>query len=453
MHGFAPAAGRTLRPDHNLVQEWSLMGTNGSRTTSYGLAMILLGTAALLLCPSPALAVQAILTDDAYTSPVSPNTNFGADQNVRVGVNPTSFLRFDFSTLPSVTGADVQKATLTIFVNHVATAGSFDVKLATSAWDEASITANTVPSLTATSVPSVPVALTDTNAFLTIDVTDLVKGWLDTPASNFGVALVFAGARFRFDSKENTASSHSAHLDVVLAGSGGAEGPTGPTGATGATGATGPGVGATGATGPTGPIGATGAPGIPGSIGLIGPTGATGAPGIPGSIGLIGPTGATGVTGAPGADGATGATGPTGPPGAGSAILTWGTQGQISDVKHRCLAQGNSSKAVACTTTFVNFVADAGPSFGPTPTGGMTVSGLSAIVSGAPGASQSYTVDVITTDSANTTAVVLSCTVTTGNTTCSNAGSASIGANLFVQVRITNLGGAAARKWRVSLLY
>src|SRR5439155_246596 len=103
--------------------------------------------------------------------------------NVRVGVKPTAFLRFDFSPLPSVTGADVQKATLTIFVNHVASAGSFDVNLATSAWDEGSITANTAPSLTATAVPSVPVALSDTNTFLTIDITAQVIGG-GTPTVN-----------------------------------------------------------------------------------------------------------------------------------------------------------------------------------------------------------------------------------------------------------------------------
>ena len=44
------------------------MRTNEARTTGYGLAAILLVAAALLLSPSPVLAAQANLSDDAYTS-------------------------------------------------------------------------------------------------------------------------------------------------------------------------------------------------------------------------------------------------------------------------------------------------------------------------------------------------------------------------------------------------
>ena len=61
------------------------MRTNEARTTGYGLAAILLVAAALLLSPSPVLAAQANLSDDAYTSALFPNVNFGANVNVRVG--------------------------------------------------------------------------------------------------------------------------------------------------------------------------------------------------------------------------------------------------------------------------------------------------------------------------------------------------------------------------------
>ena len=388
------------------------MRTNGARTSGYGLAAVLLGAAALLLCPSRALAVQATLIDDANTSTALPNANFGADPNVRVGVKPTAFLRFDFSPLPSVTGADVQKATLTIFVNHVASAGSFDVNLATSAWDEGSITANTAPSLTATAVPSVPVALSDTNTFLTIDITDLVKGWLDTPASNLGLALVSAGARFRFDSKENLATSHSAHLDVVLVGSG-AAGPTGPTGATGPTGP--PGAGATGATGATGPTGATGAPGA----GSIGPTGATGAPG---------------------ATGATGATGPTGPPGAGSGFTAQVIGGGTTTVNPPNNAVSYMGPFEMGNSNVEGTVSMAFPVSG-------TISHLQVFVQGSPGAGKSWT---LTIRVAGTNSSV-TCTITGAATRCSDlVNTAAITANQTLSVRISPTGGPGSKPlhWR-----
>ena len=383
------------------------MRTNGARTTGYGLAAILLGAAALLLCPSRALAVQATLIDDANTSTALPNANFGADPNVRVGVKPTAFLRFDFSPLPSVTGADVQKATLTIFVNHVASAGSFDVNLATSAWDEGSITANTAPSLTATAVPSVPVALSDTNTFLTIDITDLVKGWLDTPASNLGLALVSAGARFRFDSKENLATSHSAHLDVVLVGT---AGPPGPTGATGPSG------GPAGATGPTGATGATG------PAGTTGPTGATG---------LAGPTGATGNTGA---------TGPTGPPGAGSGVTAQVIGGGTANLNPPNNAVSYMGPFEMGNSNVEGTVSMAFPVSG-------TISHLQVFVQGSPGAGKSWT---LTIRVAGTNSSV-TCTITGAATRCSDlVNTAAITANQTLSVRISPTGGPGSKPlhWR-----
>src|SRR5204862_245909 len=138
------------------------------------------------------------------------------------------------------------------------------------------------------------------NEFLLVDVTAIVKDWLDGVAPNDGVALVANGTDgvvLRLDSKENSKTGHAPLLDITLAGSEAATaGPTGPTGAAGATGTT----GATGATGATGPTGGTGPTGATGDTGATGPTGATGD---------TGPTGSTGATGA------TGDTGPTGPQG------------------------------------------------------------------------------------------------------------------------------------------
>src|SRR2546425_7404240 len=105
------------------------MRKKGLRTT--GLLTALLMAAAPLLRPGLSFAgVGARLSDDAYISSDNSAANFGTKPGLVIQ-DPTSisFIKFDLlSTLPSgLTGADVKKATLKVFVNQVSTAGSFQV--------------------------------------------------------------------------------------------------------------------------------------------------------------------------------------------------------------------------------------------------------------------------------------------------------------------------------------
>src|SRR5262249_18700128 len=148
-------------------------------------------------------------------------------------------------------------------------------------WSELTLANNNLPGLDA-AIASVSLIATNKKTFQSVDVTNLVKSWINNSHVNNGIALVpvtppSGTTTLKLDSKETTGTSHPVTLDIALKGAGTA-GPTGPTGAAGATGPT----GATGAVGPTG---------------AAGPTGATGA---------TGPTGATGGTGGTGAQGATG---------------------------------------------------------------------------------------------------------------------------------------------------
>ena len=116
--------------------------------------------------------------------------------------------------------------------------------------------------------------MTQAGQFVSVDVTAQVKAWLDTPASNHGLALASSAANVLFDSKENDETGHAARLDVTLVN----QGPQGIQGVPGV-------AGVAGATGPIGPIGLQGLQGIQGLVGPAGPTGATGA------IGATGPQG------------------------------------------------------------------------------------------------------------------------------------------------------------------
>ena len=85
---------------------------------------------------------------------------------------------------------------------------------------------------------------------------------------------------------------------------------------------------------------------------------------------------------------------------------------------------------------------------GPIPAGGTTISNLFALSNTTPTGAQTYTVAVL-----DNGASALSCTVTSAGATCSNNGSASVAEGHYLEVQITNNGGAAAARWRVSFRY
>jgi hypothetical protein len=298
------------------------------KSLAIGLLLVL-----FLLWPGISSGVGAILTDDAYTSSSAATTNYGSAGTIAVAdaihsssATKKAYIKFSLSPLPAgIEGSNVAKATLKLFVSKVTKPGSFDVYAVTGSWSEGTITNEDAPSLaTAPEVTGVPIGASSLDGFITIDLTEVVKDWIDGVLVNEGVALVPNGSGLvaEFKSKEGTSLSHEPQLEIVLisigptgptgpqgptgpAGVSGVQGPTGPTGAAGATGSTGP----TGATGPQGPQGQTGPQGAQGVTGPTGPTGPVG------TIGVQGPTGSTGTTGATGPTGPTGATGPQGPTG------------------------------------------------------------------------------------------------------------------------------------------
>jgi hypothetical protein len=212
------------------------------------------GFAALSAAALPAFAVEATLVADAHVNSARPAVNSGAISNLNVGGGYTALLQFDLSTLPSgTTAAQVSRATLRLYCNRMDTAGLVSVQPVNGAWGEYSVTYATLPSLgSAAQVVSVSQA----GAYVAVDVTALVQGWVSAPATNNGLALTAGTAVVQFDSKENDLTGHAAVLDVALAstGTGGGVGPAGPVGPQGVAGP----AGAMGPAGPQGPQGVAG---------------------------------------------------------------------------------------------------------------------------------------------------------------------------------------------------
>jgi hypothetical protein len=300
---------------------------------------------------------QVVVTDDANTSSLFPTANFGGSVALIVCSGSNTYIKFSLADLGSgVTGSNVSKATLILYVDVVLASGTMDVYQVNGSWSEGRITYNTAPALGTKLFSAVPVSST---GYLSLDLTSTVQGWLNGTLANNGIALIPSSESkisVSFDSKENIFTSHTAQLPVVLisAGPQGSPGPQGPTGPAGATGPQGPSgsQGAVGPQGPTGPIGITGATGPQGPTGPAGPAGlnnrgnwnssatynpadavsdqgsfwlalASNSNSEPSSSnsnwqvlaaqGLAGPQGPAGASGAAGSQGPAGASGPQGP--------------------------------------------------------------------------------------------------------------------------------------------
>ena len=144
-------------------------------------------------------------------------------KNTLPGAAVRAFARFDLTALPS--GLPVTKATLRLWPNLVTTEGNIEVSAVLGAWDEPTLAAIVAPALS-DPVADFTVLKADLKTYVHVDITELVKDWVDGDLDNHGIALVGQAARpvnAKFDTKENATTSHPMELEVMLglpAGSG-----------------------------------------------------------------------------------------------------------------------------------------------------------------------------------------------------------------------------------------
>src|SRR6202044_500051 len=143
--------------------------------------------AALLVPGVGAFAAQATLVADAHVNQSLPAVNSGAISNLYVGAGYTALLQFDLGVLPAgTTAAQVSKAVLRVYCNRVDTAGLVSVQPVGGAWGEYSVTYATLPSLGAAAQV---VQVSGAGAYVAVDVTAMVQGWVSAPSTNNGLAL------------------------------------------------------------------------------------------------------------------------------------------------------------------------------------------------------------------------------------------------------------------------
>ncbi len=207
--------------------------------------------------------------------------------------NKVVYVSFSSDVLDtSISGDDVLKASLRMYINRVSHSGTVHVYRLIEAWDEHSINFHNQPAMAALPITSMMIDDADQGHFRYVDITPTLVDWLSNPATWFGLALVSEDASIRIDSKENSFTGHAMEIELNLA-SLGEQGPQGEQGIKGPV-------------GPAGPVGAQGVAGIQGIQGIqgeTGPPGPQGEQGIQGIQGETGPQGERGVIGPVGPSG------------------------------------------------------------------------------------------------------------------------------------------------------
>jgi hypothetical protein len=187
-------------------------------------------------------AVEAVLTEDTSIHPTKAHRSKGRSPFLTLG-DEDIYLRFDiFAVLPrEVAPSQIAKATVRLYMNKVIRPGACMATALTGFWREELNILPPVQQSRATrgNTHSNVAGGRDAGKFLVLDVTDIVRTWVDDPYSNRGI--VIHGANIivpailidpdprdpaplgvaqpliaRFDSKENTATGHMPTLQIVL---------------------------------------------------------------------------------------------------------------------------------------------------------------------------------------------------------------------------------------------
>ena len=270
-------------------------------TSSSRVWMVLAGL--FFVWPFSALAITLHVTDDAdvrirtkTTHEHSKHSERDSDhdssdgdtvsvRHSRHGKQWLGFVKFDVSFLaPDI---PIERAMLRMWISKLRQPGLLNIHEVLEDWQEGRLRAKNLPPF-APAFHTLPIGKSDEEEFVTVDVTTTVQGWLDSPATNFGIAFASDDTdplHVEFDSKENRRTSHPMEIEITLTpgvgpeGLPGERGPVGPQGPVGIAGPPGP----QGIPGPIGPLGLPGTPGLPGG---------DGAPGAPGQNGTMWFTGA-----------------------------------------------------------------------------------------------------------------------------------------------------------------
>jgi len=160
-------------------------------------------------------AVTLPVVADAFTKDTVPGSNRGSRSVLRVNgfANQRTFLDFDLTGLG---GTSVESATLRVSINAVEIEGSATVHKLLGPWTETGLTHNNQPAFDSPPAAAFFITAADTGTEFSVDVTDLVRDWVQNPPAEYGLVLVSGAASIIIWSREG---GFPASLDVIPGGS------------------------------------------------------------------------------------------------------------------------------------------------------------------------------------------------------------------------------------------
>lgn len=176
--------------------------------------------AALLFCLAPIQNTNALtipVREDSYSSSKSTITSaYGKSGLLYANASHTAFVRFDISDYAGLIDAtNVGHARLRIQLHKIIKPGAISIHKISSEWSEYPSSRRSAPSVNEDSLAIIQTNINDSFQFVEVNVTEVVRGWLNTENSDFGLAIKSEGiANITISSKEGSKFGSAAYLEI-----------------------------------------------------------------------------------------------------------------------------------------------------------------------------------------------------------------------------------------------
>ncbi len=181
----------------------------------------------LLIASSVQAEVRIAPSDDTFVDSEHPGQNFGTNTHMHLKKDASGspkkvgYLKFGLSNIPSgFNASNLYQAVLRIYTPRVQAGGTIDIGIVPeTAWNEATVTYNNQPIMTDYPSYRFNVHRGDTFKQVTADITNIVRGWLRAPTTNYGIRLaVHPGTDLSFITKEHTDITVRPFLELIFIG-------------------------------------------------------------------------------------------------------------------------------------------------------------------------------------------------------------------------------------------
>ena len=173
-------------------------------------------------------AVTVPVSEDTTTTPKGTvTTGTGKATTLMVQPERDALIKFNLDGLPSgYTANTLQSARLRVYVARISKPGDISVNLSTQDWSEK--TNGDAPVIDANPISTIAAADLSSKSYVVVDITTAVQQWMTDPTTNFGVAVISAGAtptaKVVLAAKEGPGTGPAAELELEAAIPGGPSG-------------------------------------------------------------------------------------------------------------------------------------------------------------------------------------------------------------------------------------